>query len=243
VVPAPATSQAVTTGASPRAAGWCGIVAGVGLAIESALWTASGWDADTFDDPAAALRFLADDGTVLRWAVFAGFVNLVFLVVFTSGLAGRLRAKTATLASATLWFGMIGITTHVLVPMAHWFGVPAFLQAAERDPHAAEAAWTAFVTVGHDAAGGAGALFLGLSMLAVGWAAISAEDLSVRLGWLALLAGAATVLTLFEPETPLSGPAESLFAPSLTLAILFRIWAGITLIRLEGRARFIRAGR
>ena len=53
-----------------------------------------------------------------------------------------------TLAVATLYFGIIGITTHLLVPMAHWYSVPTFLDAAVRDPSAARSAWTAFY-VGH----------------------------------------------------------------------------------------------
>lgn len=47
---------------SPRR---CGIVADAGLAIEAALWTASGWNPDAFADPAAALAFLSRGDTML----------------------------------------------------------------------------------------------------------------------------------------------------------------------------------
>jgi hypothetical protein len=214
-----------------RIAGWSGVIAGIGLATEGALWSLSGWTPDTFDDPAAAMEFLTDGGTTLRWAVFAGFVNLAFFVVFVAGLAARLAARAPTAATATLWFGMIGAATHLIVPFAHWYGVPAFLDAAQRDPQAAQAAWTAFVTVGHEAAGGAGSLFMGLSMLAAGWAMVSRRMLSGLLGWLGLLTGTLTVLTVFAPDTPLSTLAGAAFMPSLVLAIAFRVWAGVALTR------------
>ena len=212
-----------------KVAGWCGVVAGIGLAVEAAFWTASGWTPATFTDPAAAIAFMTTGGTMLRWAVASGFVNLVFLVVFTAGLSARLVGRTPTLAIATLWFGMIGITMHLLVPLSHWYGVPAFLDAAARDRAAAQSAWTAFYIVAHEAAGGGGKLFMGLSMLTAGWAIVTHRSMPVLLGWVSLLTGAATVLTLFSPQTPLSGLANALFMPSLMLSIVFRIWAGIAL--------------
>jgi hypothetical protein len=216
---------------NPRLTGWSGVLAGIGLLVEWVLWTASGWKPDTFDDPATALAFLDEEGTTLRWAVLSGFTNLVFLVIFLAGLAANLRARTPTLAAATLLFGMIGSATHVLVPMAHWYGVPAFLDAMERDRQAAEIAWSAFVTVAHDTAGGAGSLFLGLAMLTAGCAIIARQALAVLVGWLGLLAGLATVVTVFHPDTPLTAVAGAMYLPSLILAILFRIAAGLALIR------------
>jgi predicted lipid-binding transport protein (Tim44 family) len=216
---------------SPTVVGWSGILAGIGLVLEGALWTASGWTPETFADAEAAMAFLVDGGTTLRWAVLSGFVNLVFFIVFVAGLAARLQARTPTAATATLWFGMLGASLHRIVPLSHWYGVPAFVEAAARDPQAAESAWTAFVVVGHEAAGGAGSLLMGLSMLAAGWAIVAHRALPVLLGWLGLITGAATVLTLFAPETPLSGLAGAMFMPSLLLAIVFRIWAGVALTR------------
>lgn len=236
---------------NPRSkiAGWCGVLAGAGLAAESALWTISGWSPDTFANPEAALAFLAEGGDVLRWAVACGFVNLVFFVLLVTGLAGRLRATHPTLAAGTLWFGMIGTATHVLVPMSHWYGVPAFLRATAADPAAAEPAWTAFVIVGHEAAGGAGSLFMGMSMLLAGCALVRSRSRgndsmprgSAALGYLGVLAGTATVLTLLAPDTPLSALAGALFMPSLGLSIVFRIWAGLALVCAD-RLPDLRAG-
>ena len=31
-----------------KVAGWCGVVAGIGLAVEAAFWTASGWSPARF---------------------------------------------------------------------------------------------------------------------------------------------------------------------------------------------------
>lgn len=53
----------------------------------------------------------------------------------------------------------------------------------------------------------------------------------MALGWVALIGGTATVLTVFAPDTPLSGVAGAAYLPSLLLAITFRIWAGIALTR------------
>lgn len=220
-----------------KIAGLFGTAAGIGLLVEAALWTLSGWTPATFADPAAAMRFLAEDGTVLRAAVFAGFVNLALFVVLVIGMSDALRPRTPLLAAATLWFGMIGITTHLLVPMAHWYGTPAFVRAAAESPTAAQSAWTAFVTVGHDAAGGAGSLFLGVSMLTAGWAIVARHALPTPLGWLGLVTGVTTVLTVFSPDTPLSGMAGALFLPSLALAVVFRIWSGVALIRVDRGAR------
>jgi hypothetical protein len=74
---------------------------------------------------------------------------------------------------------------------------------------------------------------LGLSMAAAGWAAITHSALlaapaaPAALGWVVLLGGTATVLTVFAPDPPLSGLAGAVYLPSLLLAIAFRTWAGI----------------
>lgn len=92
------------------------------------LWTASGRNPATFAEPAAA-EFLSEGGTTLRWPVAFGFVNLVLI----AGLAARLRARTPKLGIATLWCVMIGIITHLIVPVSHWYGVPGFLDQAGLD--------------------------------------------------------------------------------------------------------------
>lgn len=72
---------------------------------------------------------------------------------------------------------------------------------------------------------------MGLSMLAAGCAIAVRRALPVLLGWLAVAAGTATVLTVFAPDTPISAAAGAAFLPALLLAIVFRIWAGLALTR------------
>jgi hypothetical protein len=72
-------------------------------------------------------------------------------------------------------------------------------------------------------------------MAMAGWAALTHRALPaapVALGWVAVVAGAATVLTVFAPDTPLSALAGAVYMPSLALAIAFRTWAGIALTRV-----------
>lgn len=218
-----------------RAAGWCGILAGIGLTIEAFLWQASGWTPGSFANAAAALEFVSRSGTTLRWAVAAGFVNLGFLVLFTVGVAERLSSRSSTMAAASLWFGMIGITLHLLVPLAHWYGVPEFTAASRENPGSVEGAWMAFNLVAHEAAGGGGKLFMGLSLLSVGAAILLGKTLPAYLGWLALLGGGCSVLTLFAPETALSTVATAAFMPSLMLSILFRVAGGMALLKSHPR--------
>jgi hypothetical protein len=144
-----------------RAAGWCGILAGIGLTIEAFLWQASAWTPGSFANSTAALEFVSGSGTRLRWAAAFGFVNLGLLVLFTAGLAEKLSVRSPTMAAASLWFGMIGISLHLLVPLAHWYGVPEFTAASRENLGSAEGAWIAFNLVAHEAAGGGGKLFHG----------------------------------------------------------------------------------
>jgi hypothetical protein len=215
-----------------RIAGLSGILAGVGLAVEGALWATSGWTADTFGDSATALAFLRDHGSHLRAAVLAGAINLVLVTVFTVGLAARLATTAPTRAAATLYLGIIGIAGHSLVPLGLWLGVPTFVELAVGDPSAAAAAWSGYASF-QTAAGAVGALFLGLSTLAAGWAIISLRALPVLLGWLGVLTGAASAVTVLTAETPLAFLAAGAYLPSLTLAIVFRVWAGIGLWKGE----------
>jgi Domain of unknown function (DUF4386) len=214
----------------PHIAGLSGILAGVGLAVEGTLWATSGWTAETFGDAATALAFLQDNGTQLRAAVFAGAINLVLVTIFTVGLATRLGSTAPTRAAVTLYFGIIGIAGHSLVPLGLWLGVPTFVDLAASDPGAAAAAWSGYARF-QAAAGAVGALFLGLSTLAAGLAIISQREWPVLLGWLGVLTGASSAVTVLAAETPLAVLAAGAYLPSLTLAIVFRIWAGIGLWR------------
>jgi hypothetical protein len=215
-----------------RIAGVAGILAGLGLALELGLFLSSGWTPGVFADPAAALAFLEVRGAQLRAAVFAGAINLAFTVLLVAGLAAKCRTAAPTSAAATLYFGLVGSTGHGLVPLGLWLGVPMFVGLAHRDPQVAAGAWGGFALF-LEAAGGLGYLFLGLSMLAAGWAAVSAKALPALLGWVGLVAGAATVVNVLARATPLDGLAGAAFLPALLLTIVFRVWSGVELWRGE----------
>lgn len=215
----------------PRIAGIAGIVSGILLAGELTLFMTSGWTPEAFADPTTALAFLEEGGSHLRWAAVVGGLNLTALMVFLSGLAERLRPRAPTRASVVLYSGLIGIAGHALVPMGLWMAIPAFLELGATDPAAAQGSWGGFNAL-LDGAQAVGGLFLGLAMLAAGWAIVSRRALSSGAGWTGLGAGAATLLTLLAPDTLFSGVAAVAFMPALVLSIAFRVWAGIALGRL-----------
>jgi len=215
-------------GPRPRIAGMAGILSGILLAGEFTLFMTSGWTAETFADPTAALAFLEVGGDHLRWAVVLGGLNLAAFTILLAGIAQRLHASAPTRASATLYLGLIGVAGHALVPLALWVGIPALLELQAMDPAAAQSSWGAFITL-LDGAQAVGGLFLGIAMLAAGWAMVSGGALSTGAGWVGLGAGAATLLTLLAPDTPLSGVAMVAFMPALLLSIVFRVWTGISL--------------
>jgi hypothetical protein len=209
---------------NPRAqgAGIAGLLAGLGLIGEFVLFTLSGAGSNTLQHASTALPFLQAHGTTVRAAALLGTANAALAVIFLAGLAAWLHAKAPTLAVATLYFGIIGTAGHALVAIALWLGTPSFTQLAANDHTSASPAWDAFAAV-TNAFSGLGNVFLGLALLAAGWAIVSTRALPTTLGWITLVAGAATI------ARPLG--LDAAFFVSLILAIAFRIWAGIHLWR------------
>jgi hypothetical protein len=74
---------------------------------------------------------------------------------------------------------------------------------------------------------------MGLSMVAAGWAAVSANALPTTLGWVGLVGGAATVVNVLARATPFDGLAGAAFLPALLLTIVFRCGSGLDLWRSE----------
>jgi hypothetical protein len=207
---------------SENAAGIAGLIAGLGLIGEFVLFTISGSRPTTLQHATTALPFLQEHGTTIRAAALLGAANAALVVIFLAGLAARLHGKAPTLAVATLYLGIIGTAGHALVAISLWLGTPSFTQLAANDHTAASSAWEGFAVV-TNAFSGFGNLFLGLSLFAAGWAITSTKALPATTGWIALVAGAATLARTL-------GLDEAFFA-SLILAIAFRIWAGIHLLR------------
>ena len=91
-------------------------------------------------------------------------------------------------------------------------------------------AWAAFATF-MAVAGGVGYLFLGLSMVAAGFGGASTKALPPALASLTMAGGAATVTNILAEATPFGMLVPLAFLPSIALSILFRIWAGVVLMR------------
>ena len=220
----------------PKVAGLAGILTGLGLAGEFLFFMASGYSPEIFNDPVAALAFLRDRGNLLRLAVFFGAVSVAARTLFVAGLASRLQAATPSRAAASLYFGLLG-GIGGLVALSFYVGPPMFVALAARDQVAAASAWSAFSIIlsGFE---GLGNFMLGLMLLAAGSAIITHKALPVGAGWAGLLVGLMTEVRVFSTGTPLAGLAFAMFFfPTLILAIVFDIWAGIALWQSESRER------
>jgi hypothetical protein len=216
------------TGRPPetRGAGVAGILAAVALAGEFLFFSLSGFQQAAFSDPDSAITFLRDRGGYVRTAVLFGAAGVGLTLLFLSGLAERLRSRTPLLSVATLYFGIVGNVGDGLVALSFWIGIPILVSLAGQERTAAQGALAAFgaLTGGYQ---GFGNLFLGLSLLAAGWAAASRRALPRALGAIAVVAGVASVASV------LFANAQVGFVLALALVIVFRIWAGLELYRGE----------
>jgi hypothetical protein len=133
-----------------------------------------------------------------------------------------------------LYFGLIGIACHALVPIGLRLGIPVVEGLAGANRNVAIAAWGGFGLF-MNAAASAGYFFDGLSVLAAGWAMQSLAAASRIAGWMGILAGATAVLNVLTGGTALGSVASATFAPGVLLTIGFRTSAGYALLR-EARA-------
>lgn len=213
-----------------RSAGIAGILTGVALVGEFIFFMISGYNPQSLNDPATALTFLQERGVYIRAAVLFGAAGVAFRTFFVSGLAANLYARTPTQAVATLYFGLLGGAGHGLVALSFYIGIPILITLAAMDAAAARNAWGAYTTIvsGFEAFGN---FLIALMLLAAGLAMISEKAMPVGLGWVGLLAGIATLVRVFTTGTPLAGLAFAAFFPSLLLAGLFDVWAGISILR------------
>jgi hypothetical protein len=215
-------------------AGVAGVASAVLLVCETSSFLLSGWSPQRFTDPAQALALLEHGGTALRSAAVFGFVGLAATTFLIAGLAAVLHERAPNLATGTLYFGLIGIAGHSLVPLGLWSGIPAFLTMAGQRVDTAEHAWFAFAQVS-DAAHGIGNLFGGLAMLTAGAAAMVRPRWSTVVGLLGWTAGALTLLTLLTIGTPFVTVGGAFFMPALALTVLFRLVSGLVLLKQSHR--------
>lgn len=210
-------------------AAWCGILSGIGLTAEAALFMGSGWSVDAFATLDGAAGAMAEGGHQLRWAVVFGVFNLALLTVFLAGLAEYLGSSSQSLRSAILHVGLVGIAIHAIVPIGFYQAVPA-LQLLAEDP-AGETIWTSWKFI-LDATQGAGIFFMGLSMLAAGIGWMNRRTTrSPFLAALALLAGSAGVAAVLGQATSLDPIVGLVGMAGLLLSILFRVLGGIHMLR------------
>jgi hypothetical protein len=217
-------------------AGAAGVASGLLLVCETSSFVLSGWSPDRFGDPVQAIGLLQQGGTALRAAALFGFVGLVATTFLIAGLAAAVLERAPNLASGTLYFGLIGIAGHSLVPLGLWIGIPAFLATAAQRLDTAQNAWFAFAQVSN-AAHGVGNLFGGLAMLSAGAAAIVSPRWSIVVGLLGLSAGVVTLATLLTLGTPFANLGMTLFMPALAQTVLFRLASGLVLWKQSNSAR------
>jgi hypothetical protein len=213
-----------------RSAGIAGVLAGIALTAEFALFLVSGFAPQTFSDAAQALPFLQDHGAYLRAAAVLGAVGVALTTLLLVGLAARLQARAPMRSAATLYLGLLGNVGDGLVAFSFWLGIPVFVALAARDQAAAMNSWGAFIAL-TNGFGGLGNFLLGSSLLAAGWAILARRALPAGLGWIGIIAGVATVTRVFAANTPLDALAGAAFFLSLVLTIAFRLWAGVALWR------------
>lgn len=202
--------------------GWAGIISGLGLAVEFACFTISGWTPEVAATRESAAAAFGQAGHWLRIAGVFGVFNLAFLAVFLAGLSEHVGTASRGLAAAILYPGLVGIAIHALVPIGFYLGAPVLLA----DGEAAASGWLPF-RVMLDTAQAAGVLFMGLAMLMTGIAAFATRTVSAGFGIVGILAGIASLVMAFGTASPIAPMAAM---AGIVLSLVFRIWGGIALL-------------
>ena len=212
-------------------AGMAGILTGALLLLEFAFFMASGFTPDKVLDPAQAIAFVQNEEILLRIAAFFGFTGAIISIPYIAGLAAKLQAKSPTRATTVLYFGILGSVGHSLVALSFYLGFPALTTISASHLAEVETSWSAFVAI-TNAFQGLGNLLLGLMLCLAGSAILAKGELAKGLGWVGVIAGIAAILGVITTATPLSLIGYIVYFPSIILAIIFDIWAGIALWRV-----------
>ncbi len=213
-------------------AGIAGAVTGFALLLEFAFFAASGFTPSVVADPAQAIGLIQSKEVLLRMATFFGFAGATASVLFIAGLAGNLQAKAPSRAVAVLYFGVLGSIGHDLVALSYYLGFPPLAALAIANLPEAINSWGAVLAI-TDGFQGLGNLLLGWMLLLAGSAIVDKGDLPKGLGWIGIVGGIAAILTVVTTSTPLSGLAYAAYIPSIFLAIVFDIWAGVRLMMVR----------
>lgn len=209
---------------SSRGLAICGILAGVALIGEFIFFGLSGFPGTGFNDPAVALPYLDRGGALLRIAVLFGASGVGLWTVYAIGLAAHLQQRTPARALASLYLTVLGNAGDGLVALSFFAGSTIFSQLAASNQSAAMNAWPAFAaaTAGFQAFGN---VFLGLSLIVAGSAIWSSNALSRGLGAIGVLTGIVTLTGVLA--------IAAAYLVALLLAVIFRLWAGIALLRSD----------
>lgn len=211
-----------------RAAGLAGVIAGVFLLIELALFLASGWSPAAFANTDSAAEVMRTGGSYLRSAALVGCSGLALTVMLMGGVARHLVHSAPTLAAATLYFALLGAAAHALVPLGLWMAVP--LVGSSGSLPWPPGAWEGFnQTMG--AAHGVGSFFSGLAMAVAGAGLLRGPLTSRWAGILGLVAGLTTLAALLSIGTPASALGAMFFLPSIGATAVFRSVCGMELMR------------
>ena len=207
-----------------RNAGTAGIVAGVLLIVLFFLFMSLRITNAQFADPGFMVPLLTKDPGMFRNLGIAGALVAGFAVIFTVGLAYRLREKAPTRALAQLYLAVLGLGAHAADSMVTWIGIRTVGLAAAKDAVAAGPAYIAVSGVSASLYAMANA-FTGASLLVAAWAVVSTGALRPLLGWVAVVAG---VLNL---GLALGAEGDLFFVGSLLFTVIWLIWAGLELRR------------
>lgn len=205
-----------------QTAGTSGIIAGLAIIVGFVLFFYSGFTPAVAADPAKAIEWVNANLSRLRLTSAVFLLGVGFAIIFVAGLAEKLRARTPTRASATLYLALVGLTAYALGGLLFWRTFPAV--AATADQVAAAHAWVAAYSLDL-ATDGLGALFTGLAALLAGWAIVETKVLNSTLGWFGLLTGVVSVLAFLVPGN------ETLGLGTFLLPAIWLIWGGSALRR------------
>jgi hypothetical protein len=206
-----------------RNAGTAGLVTAVLLAALFVSILSTGLDPQTAADPARAIPLLKQKAPVFGAIGVLGALAAGFGFVFTVGIFARLRDRAPTQAAAVLGFAVVGLTGHALGSLILWRGGAFLVAAYAKDQVAASHAWIATSAIAQGL-NGLGDAFTGGSILIAGWAIVATGAMSSSVGWLAIIAGAFTLMQLFSA-------APVFFLVGFLLSIVWLAWGGNQLRR------------
>lgn len=205
-----------------RNGGTAGLVAGMLLGLLVLLVFSLGLDFDEFGDPAKVLPVIGQKPGVVAAIGVIGAVASALGILLAAGLAARLRDAAPTRATAQLYFAVIGLSALALDGVIRWLGGSQLAAAAAADQVAASHAYVGLNAIAIGIAG-FGNAFTGASLVIVGWAITATRVLSSALGWVGIVAGVVTLLSVFVP------PSSPVFLLSFVLTIVWLLWAGSAL--------------